>query len=350
MYGSTETNAFRTRISPVAGVGKLDLGELEVGAARRAPGAAPRGGSRAESAARARIRTPHPAATPAVLRPCRGPIRNLSRPLLPCRAARRRVGTGERLRTPEEDARRRRRRELDAPYLDDPRPLSPRLGRSRSLHAPGAAAGDFADEPCSRRPATATSARPQRPASLLRGRSRSRSRADAARRSASARACFRRAFRLLRRGRRARHADTGRELHFYITVSYTCGACGKAPISPTSSSPSTSTRPAPPRLIVTTASLPDANINQAVHGPGADRVGCDTVTSWTLAGGTLPAGPDARSERRHLRARRRRAATFAFTVQANGERRTATRSRSRSSCSRRSSSRRSPARRRRRPA
>jgi len=51
--------------------------------------------------------------------------------------------------------------------------------------------------------------------------------------------------------------------------------------------------PAPPKptvvVTVTTASLPDANVNQAYTSPGLTATGA-TVSSWTLAGGTLPAG------------------------------------------------------------
>jgi Putative Ig domain len=49
--------------------------------------------------------------------------------------------------------------------------------------------------------------------------------------------------------------------------------------------------PAPPKptVTVTTASLPDANINQPYISPGLTATGA-TITSWTLAGGTLPAG------------------------------------------------------------
>src|SRR6476620_4873535 len=51
--------------------------------------------------------------------------------------------------------------------------------------------------------------------------------------------------------------------------------------------------PAPPKptvvVTVTTASLPDANVNQAYTSPGLTATGA-TVTSWTLAAGTLPSG------------------------------------------------------------
>jgi len=44
-----------------------------------------------------------------------------------------------------------------------------------------------------------------------------------------------------------------------------------------------------PALAITTASLPDGNVNQAYTAPGLTATGA-TVTSWTLAGGALPTG------------------------------------------------------------
>ncbi len=82
---------------------------------------------------------------------------------------------------------------------------------------------------------------------------------------------------------------------FYITVSYTCGVGGKAPgifsdqqftINVNQGAPAA---PPPPTVAVTTPSLPDANVNQPYTSPGLTATGA-TVTSWTLAGGTLPAG------------------------------------------------------------
>ena len=54
-----------------------------------------------------------------------------------------------------------------------------------------------------------------------------------------------------------------------------------------------------PRLVVTTPSLPDANINQAY--PTALAASGGTVNSWTLASGTLPPRPDAGLQRHDLR-------------------------------------------------
>jgi hypothetical protein len=82
---------------------------------------------------------------------------------------------------------------------------------------------------------------------------------------------------------------------FYITVSYTCGTGGKGPgvfsdqQFTINVNPGTLAAPPAPTVAVTTASLPDANINQPYTSPGLTATGA-TVTSWTLAGGTLPAG------------------------------------------------------------
>src|SRR5262245_47554121 len=46
---------------------------------------------------------------------------------------------------------------------------------------------------------------------------------------------------------------------------------------------------ATPRLVVTTPSLPDANVNQAYTAPALAASG-GTVSSWSLAGGSLPTG------------------------------------------------------------
>jgi large repetitive protein len=59
----------------------------------------------------------------------------------------------------------------------------------------------------------------------------------------------------------------------------------------TINSAGTAEPPPPPTAVVTvtTASLPDANVNQAYTSPGLTATGA-TVNSWTLAGGALPAG------------------------------------------------------------
>jgi hypothetical protein len=70
---------------------------------------------------------------------------------------------------------------------------------------------------------------------------------------------------------------------FYITVSYTCGIGGKAPgiFSDQQFSIKVNqgtTAPAAPAVSITTASLPDGNVNQAYTSPGLTATGA-TVTS-----------------------------------------------------------------------
>jgi hypothetical protein len=108
---------------------------------------------------------------------------------------------------------------------------------------------------------------------------------------------------------------------FYITVSYTCGIGGKGPgvtsdqqyfINVNGGGP-----PPPPKptLSVTTASLPDANVNQAYTSPGLTASGA-TVTSWTLAGGALPSGLTLGANG-VITGTPTQSGTFTFTAQAN---------------------------------
>jgi hypothetical protein len=117
---------------------------------------------------------------------------------------------------------------------------------------------------------------------------------------------------------------------FYVTVSYTCGSGGKAPgifsdqqftinVNQGAAAP-----PPSPTVAVTTASLPDGNINQAYTSPGLTASGA-TVTSWALAGGTLPAGLTLGSNG-VIAGTPTQSGTFAFTVQANASGASATKS------------------------
>jgi hypothetical protein len=74
---------------------------------------------------------------------------------------------------------------------------------------------------------------------------------------------------------------------FFLTVKYDKEpGCAKTPSDDVFV---INVNPGAPTVAVTTASLPDANINQPYTSPGLTATGA-TVTSWALAGGTLPAG------------------------------------------------------------
>lgn len=109
---------------------------------------------------------------------------------------------------------------------------------------------------------------------------------------------------------------------FYITVSYTCGTGGKGPgvfsdqqftinINPGT----LAAAPAAPTVAVTTASLPDGNINQPYTSPALTATGA-TITSWSLAGGGLPAGLTLGANG-VITGTPTQSGTFTFTVQAN---------------------------------
>lgn len=70
------------------------------------------------------------------------------------------------------------------------------------------------------------------------------------------------------------------------------------------------------RLVVTTPSLPDANIGQAYTAPALTASG-GTVSSWSLASGTLPPGLTLASNGT-ISGTPTQAGTFSFAVQANG--------------------------------
>jgi len=74
--------------------------------------------------------------------------------------------------------------------------------------------------------------------------------------------------------------------------------------------------PAAPRLIVSTASLPDANINQPYSAPLAASGAA--VSSWTLAGGTLPPGVTL-NPNGVISGTPTQSGVFSFTVRANGD-------------------------------
>jgi len=101
---------------------------------------------------------------------------------------------------------------------------------------------------------------------------------------------------------------------FFITVSYSCGLKSASDQQYTINV--NAGAPPKPRLVVVTPSLPDANINQAYTAPALQASG-DTVNSWTLAGGALPAGLTLASNG-VISGTPTQSGTFNFTVQANG--------------------------------
>ena len=106
---------------------------------------------------------------------------------------------------------------------------------------------------------------------------------------------------------------------FFITVSYTCGIGGKGPGIFSDQQYTINVNggtPPKPKLTVTTPGLPDANLNQAYTAPALQASG-DTVTSWTLAGGALPAGL-VLAPTGVISGTPTQSGSFSFTVQANG--------------------------------
>ena len=108
---------------------------------------------------------------------------------------------------------------------------------------------------------------------------------------------------------------------FYITLSFTCPSGSKCATCHSDQqytikvNPGTVAAPPKPTVAVSTASLPDANVNQLYTAPGLTATGA-TVTSWTLAGGTLPAGVTL-APAGVISGTPTQSGTFSFTVQAN---------------------------------
>ena len=108
---------------------------------------------------------------------------------------------------------------------------------------------------------------------------------------------------------------------FFVTVSYTCGIGGKGPgvfsdqQYTINVNPGTPGAPPKPTVSVTTASVPDGNINQPYTSPALTATGA-TITSWTLAGGALPAGLTLGANG-VISGTPTQSGTFTFTVQAN---------------------------------
>jgi hypothetical protein len=103
---------------------------------------------------------------------------------------------------------------------------------------------------------------------------------------------------------------------FYITVSYTCGSGGKGPGIFSDQQYTINVNGAAPKITVVTPSLPDGNINQPYTAPALQASGA-TVSSWSLAGGTLPPGLTL-APNGVISGTPTQSGTFNFTVQANG--------------------------------
>lgn len=105
---------------------------------------------------------------------------------------------------------------------------------------------------------------------------------------------------------------------FFITVDYACGQKNSSDQQYTINvNQGTGAPPTPqPALVVTTATLPDANIGQAYTAPALTASG-GTVTSWALAGGALPAGVTLAANG-VISGTPTQSGPFTFTVQANG--------------------------------
>jgi putative Ig domain-containing protein len=101
---------------------------------------------------------------------------------------------------------------------------------------------------------------------------------------------------------------------FYLTVEYrkTSFCPGK---TPSDDRFVIDVNPGAPKLTITTASLPDANVNQAYTSPLLAASGAP-VNSWSLASGTLPAGL-ALAPNGVISGTPTQSGLFGFTVQAN---------------------------------
>ena len=101
---------------------------------------------------------------------------------------------------------------------------------------------------------------------------------------------------------------------FFITVSYSCGLKSASDQQYTINV--NGGAPPKPKLTITTPGLPDANLSQAYSAPALQASG-DTVNSWTLAGGALPAGLTLAANG-VISGTPTQSGTFNFSVQANG--------------------------------
>jgi large repetitive protein len=113
---------------------------------------------------------------------------------------------------------------------------------------------------------------------------------------------------------------------FFLTVRY--DKMSSCPFkNPSDDSFIIKVNPGAPTVAVTTASLPDANVNQPYTAPALTATGA-TVNSWTLAGGTLPAGVTLGTNG-VISGTPTQSGTFTFTAQANANGASATKQRTR---------------------
>ena len=103
---------------------------------------------------------------------------------------------------------------------------------------------------------------------------------------------------------------------FYVTVSYTCGIGGKGPGVFSDAQFTINVSPQVLRAFVATNSLPDANIGQAYTAPALTAQNATSISSWTLAGGTLPPGLTL-NPNGQISGTPTASGQYAFTVQAN---------------------------------
>ena len=185
------------------------------------------------------------------------------------------------------------------------------------IHATGAAAGDFADEPCSGEPAklcpTATAGQ-----SYSVDSSRSRSRGRLHRRSASARASFLQGLSLASDEGVARGTPTQAGSHTFYRhgLVQRAGTAASGTQVPSDQQFTINVNPQVLRAFVATNSLPDANIGQAYTAPALTAQNATSISSWTLAGGTLPPGLTL-NPNGQISGTPTASGQYAFTVQAN---------------------------------
>ena len=187
----------------------------------------------------------------------------------------------------EEDARRRRRREIDAPFhhhSDSAR----RCDRCGLVHASSAGAGDFADEPCANAGGDNYLCPPATAGSSYALDIKLKEPWDDCTEFAVSSGNFPPGLGISNNGNVRGVPTAAGSYTFYLTVSWkTTPPCVSQ--SPSDRKFTINVSPEVLRAFVATSSLPDANIGQAYTAPALTAANA-SVSSWTLAGGTLPPG------------------------------------------------------------